>query len=115
MTATELFSKYGCPDCSTTRLLLMKLGLSFREYDTAHDPCAEELKHRMSSRKGPRAKARRRHHRLPQLFVNGEPVGDNDALLRMAEDGRLDSALDEGEPCAVKTAFAPKSTLAAAE
>jgi len=52
---------------------------------------------------------------LPQLFVNGEPVGDNDALLRMAEDGRLDSALDEGEPCAAKSAFAPKSTLSAAE
>lgn len=114
MTAIDLFSKKGCPDCSTTRLLLMKLGLSFREYDTAHDPCAEELKHRMSARKGRRARARRQH-RLPQLFVNGKPVGDNDALLRMAEDGRLDSALDEGGPCAIKSAFAANSTPAAAE
>lgn len=114
MTAIELFSKYGCPDCSTTRLLLMKLGLSFREYDAAYDLGAGELQHHMSNRMGQRAKSRRQH-RLPELFINGKPVGDNDALLHMSEDGRLDSALDESEFCAVKSTFAPKPTLAVAK
>ena len=98
MTAVELFSKQGCPKCGTARRLLTRLGLAFHEFDTAHDPCAEELKHRMNGRAERRARQKaqrrdRRQPRLPQLFIDGRPIGDHEALLRMAEDGRLDEAL----------------------
>ena len=67
----EMFTGPGCKHCETARALLKKHHLTFKEHDISEPSVIDELRRRL-----PRVRS------IPQIFVDGEHVG-NDEDLRL--------------------------------
>ena len=81
----EVFSTERCPYCVMAKRLLTSKGLDYREIDVTHD---EALRRDMEQRSGRRT--------VPQIFIDGEPVGGYDDLARLNSAGELDRRLGLG-------------------
>jgi glutaredoxin len=73
----EVFSGPNCVHCEAAKQLLGETGLDFVERRVDDPDELAELRHRV-----PRAMA------LPQIFVDGEHIGNDDDLRIRSTDGR---------------------------
>lgn len=73
-----------CPYCTRAKALLTKKGAKFREIDVTHDHDAREW---LVKATGMRT--------VPQIFINGEPVGGSDDIHLLDRQGKLDALLAE--------------------
>lgn len=78
MADIQIYTKNGCPYCSRAKALLESKGLGFREFDVTRD---EALEREMVRRSGRRT--------VPQIFIDGVPIGGYDDLAALAAGDRL--------------------------
>lgn len=83
MKSIEIYTTMFCPFCSQAKKLLKGKGIKFKEIDVTVDaPKRQEMTKRSE---GART--------VPQVFVNGEHIGDCDFIHRLDASGKLDQIL----------------------
>lgn len=86
MKAVRMYATRTCPFCMMARHLLNAKQVPFEEIAVDADP---ELRRRMEAESG--------RHTVPQIFIDGVPVGGYDELAALERAGRLDALLaDDG-------------------
>ena len=83
MAEITIYTKPGCPYCSSAMALLNKKGAEFTEIVASNDP---EKKQEMMQKSGGRAT-------FPQIFINGDHVGGCDDIQALERRGELDARL----------------------
>ena len=83
MAEVVIYTKPGCPYCSSAMALLNQKGAEFTEIVASNDP---EKKQEMIQRSGGRAT-------FPQIFINGSHVGGCDDIQALERRGELDAIL----------------------
>jgi len=79
----EIYSSEWCPFCWRAKNLLTQKGVAFEEINVDGDA---ELRRAMTERAGGRTT-------VPQIFIDGEPIGGSDELAAMDLAGELDRRL----------------------
>ena len=82
MKQVEIYTSPFCGYCFRAKRLLDSKGVAYREVDVFSDAKA---KAEMIERSGGRT--------VPQIFIDGKPVGGSDELAAMEARGELDAAL----------------------
>ena len=83
MKPVEIYTTPTCPYCVAAKRLLTKKGVAFTDIDVSRDPA---LRAAMTQR----AQGRRT---VPQIFIDGTPIGGSDDLHALDYDGKLDAML----------------------
>ena len=83
MAEVVVYSTMFCPYCHRAKALLKSKGVEFTEIDVMMDPAKREEMTRLSG--GGRT--------VPQIFINGVPVGGSDELHALDRQGKLDPLL----------------------
>ncbi len=79
----EIYSRWGCPFCVTAKALLDRKGVSYEEVDVGFGgPLRDEMVRRV-----PGAAT------VPQILIDGKPVGGSDDLHALDRAGKLDALL----------------------
>ena len=79
----EIYTKWGCPYCVHAKALLDAKGAVYSEYDvTMGGPKKAEMLERV-----PNART------VPQIFIDGAPIGGCDDLHALDTAGKLDGLL----------------------
>lgn len=79
----EIYTKMFCGYCVRAKRLLEDKRIPFTEYDITMDGAkGEEMR-----RRAPGAMT------VPQVFIDGKPVGGSDDLAALERQGKLDSLL----------------------
>ncbi|MDA1323665.1 MAG: glutaredoxin 3 [Proteobacteria bacterium] len=79
----EMYTTLFCPFCTRAKSLLKKKGVEFTEIGVGGDP---SLRQRMSERSGGA-------RTVPQIFIDGKPIGGSDELAALDGSGELDRLL----------------------
>jgi len=79
----EIYTTMFCPFCSQAKKLLKNKGVSYKEIDVT---VSGGLRQEMMKRAGGA-------HTVPQIFVDGEHVGDSDYVHMLDNAGKLDTIL----------------------
>ena len=83
MPKVEIYTTFFCPFCWRAKNLLKSKGVPFEEVDVDSDP---KLRAEMTKRSnGGRT--------VPQIFIDGKPVGGSDDLAALEASGELDRLL----------------------
>jgi len=77
-----VYSKDYCPYCKRAKALLRTKGVSFTDIEVADDP---KLFEEMVQRSGGRT--------VPQIFIDGAPIGGASDLFALDAAGKLDPLL----------------------
>lgn len=83
MADVVIYTKPGCPYCTSAKALLDKKGVDFTEIVASNDP---EKKQEMIQKSGGRMT-------FPQVFIDGKHVGGSDDLHALDARGGLDPLL----------------------
>ncbi len=83
MPKIEIFSQPNCQYCNAAKALLESQEIAYTERNIADPENMREFARRL-----PRVRS------LPQIFVNGEHIGNDQDLQIWAKDGRLAAALN---------------------
>lgn len=83
MKTVEIYTTPTCPYCMAAKRLLTKKGVDFIEIDVSRDP---SLRAAMTKRAGG-------GYTVPQIFIDGTPVGGCDDIHALDHAGRLDPML----------------------
>ena len=83
MPQIEIYTTPFCPYCSRVKRLLDQKGIAFVEIDLWQFP---ERRAEMIERSGG-------GRTVPQLFVDGRPIGGSDELAELERSGALDATL----------------------
>ena len=86
MAEIEIYTTAWCPYCAAAKALLAKKGVPFREIDA---PSGSAARTEAITRSGGRTT-------VPQVFVDGKPLGGYDDLAALDRAGRLDALLGVG-------------------
>ncbi len=86
MAEIEIYTTAWCPYCAAAKALLAKKGVPFREIDA---PSGSAARAEAITRSGGRTT-------VPQVFVDGKPLGGYDDLAALERAGRLDALLGVG-------------------
>lgn len=78
MARVEVYTTQSCPYCVQAKRLLQARGIPYEEIDVAADA---ELRAKIMERSGRRT--------VPQIFIDGEPIGGYDDLAVLDRDGKL--------------------------
>jgi glutaredoxin 3 len=78
MKIVEIYTKNHCPYCWRAKELLRIKGVRFREIDITDDPTKTREMLERSGRKT-----------VPEVFIDGQLIGDCDELFELDEQGRL--------------------------
>jgi glutaredoxin 3 len=78
MSRVEIYTKRWCAFCQMAKTLLARAGLRFEEHDVTSDPQKEQ---EMRNRSG--------RQTVPQIFIDGSPVGGYSELSAMHAAGKL--------------------------
>ncbi len=87
MAEIVIYSSMFCPFCWRAKGLLKKKGVSFEEINVDGRP---DLRREMAERAEGRST-------VPQIFIDGTPIGGSDELAALDSDGGLDRMLGAGE------------------
>ncbi len=87
MSHVEIYTTPFCPFCYRAKMLLGKKGIAFSEINVMMRP---EKRREMAARADGQST-------VPQIFVDGEHVGDCDDLTRLEGAGGLDARLGLGD------------------
>jgi glutaredoxin 3 len=79
----EIYTKMWCGYCHRAKRLLESKGVEYAEYDIT---MGGEKRAEMRARK-PDA------HTVPQIFIDGQPIGGSDDLAALEREGKLDTLL----------------------
>ncbi len=79
----EMYVKWGCPYCMRAKSLFDEKGVDVTEYEIAgnEEKRAEMVKRAPGSRT------------VPQIIIDGKPIGGSDELGRLDRNGELDRLL----------------------
>lgn len=83
MKTVEIYTTPTCPYCLAAKRLLAKKGVDYTEIDVSRDPA---LRQAMTKRAGG-------GYTVPQIFIDGTPIGGCDDLHALDHAGRLDPML----------------------
>ncbi len=83
MRKIEIFTQVFCPYCARALSLLRKKGVEFQEIDAPHGSAARKD---AIARSGGKTT-------VPQIFIDGTPVGGCDELMALEQSGKLDAML----------------------
>mgnify|MGYP001813347810 CR=1 FL=1 len=75
----QIYSTRQCPYCVRAKALLNAKGLDYEEIDVSVD---QQIMHHMMERSGKRT--------VPQIFIDGEPIGGFEQLTMLDSSGELD-------------------------
>jgi glutaredoxin 3 len=87
MADVQVYTTDYCPYCVRAVGLLKRKGVTFTEIDVTHDPAKRAW---LREATGQRT--------VPQIFINGRPIGGSDDLYALERAGRLDALLAEPAP-----------------
>lgn len=79
-----MYSTEYCSYCAAARMLLKKKGIDWEDISISGD---EDKRREMMDRSGGRT--------VPQIFIDGKPIGGFDDLYTLEQDGRLDAILSK--------------------
>lgn len=83
MAKIEIYSTTYCPYCTRAKALMDAKDLNYTEIDVTGDDAARmALVEKSGGRKT-----------VPQIFIDGQPIGVYDDLRALEESGRLDEML----------------------
>ncbi|MEK9672491.1 MAG: glutaredoxin 3 [Rhodospirillaceae bacterium] len=82
----EIFTSPFCPYCHAAKRLLTSKGVPFEEVDVMMSPAKRD--DMMKRTGGARS--------VPQIFADGEHIGDCDGIHRLDSEGKLDALLGIG-------------------
>ena len=83
MAKIEIYTASMCPFCTRAVRLLNSKNQSFEQIDVTAN---RDLRQKMSSRAGGRTS-------VPQIFINGDYIGDCDEIHKLDRLGHLDKLL----------------------
>ncbi|MEN9206652.1 MAG: glutaredoxin 3 [Gloeomargarita sp. GMQP_bins_120] len=83
MKKVEIYTWRTCPFCLRAKALLDRKGIPYVEYAIDGD---EQARQRMAERAGGR-------RTVPQIFINGQPIGGCEELYALERAGELDRLL----------------------
>lgn len=83
MAKVEIYTTLFCPYCERAKALLASKGVAFEEMDAPHGSAARKD---AIARSGGRTT-------VPQIFIDGKPVGGSDDLAVLERSGELDALL----------------------
>lgn len=81
----RMYTTPWCGFCAAARKLLDSKGIGFEDIDVSMDP---ELRQQMTKLSGGTT--------VPQIFIDGKPVGGYDEIAALESTGELDRMLDPG-------------------
>jgi glutaredoxin 3 len=82
MARVVIYTTSYCPYCFRAKSLLRSKNVAFEEIDVTDDPERRTEMERLS-----------RRHTVPQIFIDGQPIGGFDDVQRLNSAGRLDQML----------------------
>ena len=82
LTEIEIFTSKLCPFCVRAKRLLESKGVLFKEIDVTFDIDARQKMSDMAD-----------SYSVPQIFVNGDHIGDCDQIYALEEEKKLDAKL----------------------
>lgn len=82
MTQVVIYTTNYCPYCTAAKALLRSKKVQFDEIDVTDDPARRTEMEKLSRRRT-----------VPQIFVDGNPIGGYDEALRLDAKGELDRLL----------------------
>jgi len=77
-----LYTTTSCPYCQRAKQLLDRKKIAYEEVDVTNDTV---LRDKMVADSGRRS--------VPQIFINGQPIGGCDDLYALEKEGKLDILL----------------------
>ena len=80
-----MYTSFFCPFCTRAKSLLKSKGVEFSEIGVDSDPA---LRQQMAERSGGA-------RTVPQIFIDGNPIGGSDELVALDRSGELDRLLQE--------------------
>jgi glutaredoxin 3 len=83
MAEVTIFTSNFCPYCVRAKRLLDHKGIPYKEVDVGND---DELRERMVAESGRRT--------VPQIFIDGSPIGGFEELQALEDRGELDALLE---------------------
>ena len=83
MAQVEVYATHFCPYCARAKSLLRRKGVEFTTIDVLMDPAKRD---EMIAALG------RPHYTVPQIFIDGAPIGGSDELAALDRAGKLDRA-----------------------
>lgn len=84
MAQVVMYTTSWCPYCRAAKSLFAAKKVDFTEIDVTAEP---KLRHDMERLSGRRT--------VPQIFINGKPIGGYDDALGLDSSGELDKLLNE--------------------
>ncbi|MCC5014140.1 MULTISPECIES: glutaredoxin 3 [Legionella] len=82
MAEVIMYSTAYCPYCMRARQLLESKGVSYTDIRIDDEPAKRD---EMIAKSG--------RHTVPQIFINGQPIGGCDDMYALEHQGRLDELL----------------------
>lgn len=82
MARVIIYTTRYCPYCTAAKTLLQRKNVKFQEIDVTHDPARRAEMEQLSQR-----------WTVPQIFIDGLPIGGFDDMHRLDLDGMLDPLL----------------------
>lgn len=82
MADVKIYRTQYCPYCNMAERLFDQLGVDYEEIDVTND---DEMRTKLVERTGMRT--------VPQIFINGEPVGGYTDVRALQQSGKLDDML----------------------
>ena len=89
MARVELYSTISCPYCVRAKRLLQARGIPYDETDVGAD---HELRAELVDRTG--------RQTVPQIFIDGRPIGGFDELMALDAAGELTALVEGGSDAA---------------
>ncbi len=86
MAQVTIYTSSYCPYCTSAKALLRSKKIKFDEIDVTSDPRGREEMERLSQRRT-----------VPQIFIDGKPIGGYDDARRLDAKGELDILLGSSE------------------
>jgi glutaredoxin 3 len=82
MTQVVIYTTNYCPYCTAAKALLRAKKVEFDEIDVTDDPARRSEMEKLSRRRT-----------VPQIFIDGKPIGGYDDARRLDAKGELDRLL----------------------
>lgn len=82
MAKVVIYTTSYCPYCTGAKSLLRAKKVEFEEIDVTHDPARRAEMEKLS-----------RRHTVPQIFIDGQPIGGYDDARLLDARGELDRLL----------------------
>jgi glutaredoxin 3 len=83
MARIVLYTVMGCGYCHTARRLLKSAGMDYEERDITSTP---EVRNELAERSGG-------ERSVPQIYIDGEYIGQDDELGELIESGELEERM----------------------